>query len=83
MAPSSNSSGSDTVEPVLPIAPTSPLFPQWFTLTVASVLLTLFVASYVVDMFSMKYEVPAPVYGIVIVIVTGIFGSEAVKGLKK
>lgn len=67
----------------MPTTPSTTIFPPWFLLAVATVLLTMFAASYIVDMFSTKYEVPAGIYGIVIIIVGGIYGSETVKGLRK
>lgn len=57
--------------------------PSWFLLIVASVLLGMFVVSYVYSLFNTNYTVPGPIYGIVIIIVGYIFGSEAVKGMKR
>jgi hypothetical protein len=58
-------------------------FPSWFRLTVASVLLALFSISYIKDMTDIHYEVPAPTYGLVLLIVGAIFGTEAVKGMRR
>lgn len=58
-------------------------FPSWFRLTVASVMLGLFSVSYIRDMMSVDYEVPAPTYGLVLLIVGAIFGTEAVKGMRR
>lgn len=55
--------------------------PPWFRLVWASILLAVFVASYIKDMTDVNYEVPGGIYAIVVVVVGFIFGAEAVKGM--
>lgn len=49
----------------------------------AALVMTLFAVSYLIDIFSTSYEVPAAVYGLVTIVVGSVVGSEAVKGLKR
>lgn len=57
--------------------------PLWFKLTVAMILLTLFSVSFLWDMVSDEYEVPAAMYPVVLFPIGYIFGSEAVKGMAR
>lgn len=59
------------------------LFPTWFRLAFATVLLILFSISYVVDILSEKYQVPGAFYPIMAIIVGAMYGSEALKGMKR
>lgn len=59
------------------------LIPPWFMLGTSALVMTLFAVSYLIDIFSTSYEVPAGVYGLVTIVVGSVVGSEAVKGLKR
>lgn len=73
-----NSSGNDERN-----VTATPIVPAWFVLATAGLVMLLFAISYTVDMLSASYSVPAPIYGLVTMVVAAVLGSEAVKGMRK